>query len=69
MSMFWRRRKHSDFQAEIRSHIEIESDELAEEGSNPDAAKYQNLLHSRIHGAPENRDLEGLWPMPCRGPR
>ena len=39
--MFWRKRKHSDFQAEIQSHLDIESDELAEEGSNPGDAKYQ----------------------------
>jgi hypothetical protein len=39
--MFWRKRKQSDFQAEIRSHLEIEADELAEEGSNPGDAKYQ----------------------------
>ena len=39
--MFWKKRKQSDFQAEIQSHLEIESDELAEEGSNPGDAKYQ----------------------------
>jgi len=39
--MFWRKRKHGDFQAEIQSHLEIESDELAVEGSNPGDAKYQ----------------------------
>jgi hypothetical protein len=39
--MFWRKRKHSDFQAEIQSHLDIESDELAEEGSNPGDAKYK----------------------------
>ena len=39
--MFWRKRKQSDFQAEIRSHLDIEADELAEEGSNPGDARYQ----------------------------
>lgn len=37
--MFWRRRKQSDFNAEIKSHLEIEADELAEEGTNPGQAK------------------------------
>ncbi|HEV8042346.1 MAG TPA: ABC transporter permease [Bryobacteraceae bacterium] len=39
--MFWRKRKHHDFQAEIQSHLDIESDELTEEGANPGDAKYQ----------------------------
>src|SRR5579864_8124558 len=39
--MFWRRRKHRDFQAEVQSHLEIEADELAEEGSNPASAKFE----------------------------
>lgn len=39
--MFWRKRKHSDFQAEIRSHLDMEADELAEEGSNPGDARFQ----------------------------
>jgi hypothetical protein len=39
--MFWRKRKHCDFQNEIQSHLDIESDELSEEGSNPTDAKYQ----------------------------
>ena len=39
--MFWKKRKQSDFNAEIQSHLEIESDELAEAGPNPADAKYQ----------------------------
>lgn len=39
--MFWKKRKHSDFQQEIRSHLEIEADELAEEGTNSADAQYQ----------------------------
>jgi predicted permease len=39
--MFWRKRKQSDFQAEIRSHLDLEADELAEEGSNPGDARYR----------------------------
>jgi hypothetical protein len=39
--MFWRKRKHGDFQAEIRSHLDMEADELAEEGSNPGDARFQ----------------------------
>ncbi len=39
--MFWRKRKHGDFQAEIRSHLDMEADELAEEGSNPRDARYK----------------------------
>ena len=38
--MFWRRRKQSDFNAEIEAHLDIEADELAEEGSNPGQAKH-----------------------------
>ena len=36
--MFWKRRKQSDFNAEVKSHLEIEADELAEEGLNPESA-------------------------------
>jgi len=32
--MFWNKRKHSDFQAEVRSHLEHEADDLAGEGAN-----------------------------------
>jgi macrolide transport system ATP-binding/permease protein len=39
--MFWRRRKQSDFQAEVRSHLDMEADELAEQGSNPSDARHQ----------------------------
>jgi predicted permease len=39
--MFWRKRKHGDFQAEIRSHLDLEADELAEEGSNPGEARFR----------------------------
>jgi len=39
--MIWRKRKHGDFQAEIRSHLDMEADELAEEGSNPGDARFQ----------------------------
>ena len=39
--MFWKKRKQSDFNAEIQSHLEIEPDDLAEEGSNPAHAKHQ----------------------------
>lgn len=38
--MFWNKRKHSDFQAEIRSHLEHEADDLAEEGANPTDARH-----------------------------
>jgi predicted permease len=31
--MFWRKRKHRDFQEEVRSHLQIEADELREEGT------------------------------------
>src|SRR5437868_15053645 len=37
--MFWKRRKPSDFNAEVKAHLEIEADELAEEGSNPGSAR------------------------------
>ena len=30
--MFWRKRKHSDFQEEVRAHLQLEADELREEG-------------------------------------
>ncbi len=39
--MFWRKRKHRDFQNEIQSHLDLESDDLTQEGSNPADAKYQ----------------------------
>src|SRR5215467_12648969 len=39
--MFWKKRKQSDFQAEIRSHLEHEADDQAEEGAPPRQAKQQ----------------------------
>src|SRR6266567_5171056 len=38
--MFWKRRKQSDFNAEVEAHLDIEADELAAEGSNPSHAKH-----------------------------
>src|SRR5258708_39089970 len=37
--MFWKRRKQSDFNAEVKSHLDLEADELAEEGLNPESAR------------------------------
>ncbi len=37
--MFWKRRKQSDFNAEVKSHLEIEADDLAAEGLNPESAR------------------------------
>jgi predicted permease len=39
--MFWKKRKHGDFQQEIRSHLELEADDLDEEGAQPGDAKYR----------------------------
>src|SRR5689334_9527666 len=38
--MSWLRRSQRDFEEEIASHIEIETDRLIEEGMSPDEAKY-----------------------------
>jgi predicted permease len=38
--VFWRKRKLSDFQAEIQSHLDLEADDLSEEGANPDQSQY-----------------------------
>jgi predicted permease len=38
--MFWKKRKQSDFNSEIEAHLDLEADELAEEGANPGDAKY-----------------------------
>src|SRR5579862_6074070 len=38
--MFWKRRKQRDFNSEIEAHLDIEADELAEDGANPGEAKY-----------------------------
>ncbi|HLK19891.1 MAG TPA: ABC transporter permease [Bryobacteraceae bacterium] len=39
--MFWKKRKQSDFNSEIESHLALEADDLAEEGANPGDAKHQ----------------------------
>ncbi len=59
--MFWRR-KHSDFQAEIQSHLDIEVDELAEEGSNPGNAKHQaRRAFGNVTGAEERFYESRRW--------
>ena len=37
--MFWRRRKESDFRAEIEAHLEDESERLREEGMSEEEAR------------------------------
>ncbi|HYL75083.1 MAG TPA: ABC transporter permease [Bryobacteraceae bacterium] len=62
--MFWKKRKHSDFQQEIQSHLEMEADDLAEEGSNPGDAKYQARREFGNVAAAEERFYESqrwLW--------
>ena len=60
--MFWRRRKHSDFQREIQSHLQIEADELAEEGADPPEARHQARREFGNVTAAEERFYEsGRW--------
>ena len=60
--MFWSKRKHSDFQAEIQSHLDLESDELAEDGSNPGDAKYQaRRVFGNVTGSAERFYESSRW--------
>ncbi len=38
--MFWRKRKPRDFSDEIHAHLDLEADDLADEGSNPREARH-----------------------------
>ncbi len=62
--MFWRRRKHNDFAAEIESHIAIEADRLRQEGrSAADSEQTARLKFGNILQT-EERFYEGqriLW--------
>jgi len=62
--MFWRKRKQSDFQAEIQSHIELEADDLTEEGSALAEAKQNARREFGNVGQAEERFYESnrwIW--------
>ncbi len=60
--MFWKKRKQSDFSSEIEAHIDIEADELAEDGANPGDAKCRARRAFGNVTASEERFYEsGRW--------
>jgi predicted permease len=60
--MFKRKRTAEDFAEEIRSHIELEADELREEGMNNDEARRRaHVEFGSIRGAQERFYLKSRW--------
>ena len=53
--MFWRRRKPSDVKQEIQAHLDLEADDLADEGKSPDEARRQARLEFGSVMAPQER--------------
>jgi putative ABC transport system permease protein len=66
--MFFRKRSQRDFEAEVRSHLELEADRLAAQGLSPDAARdaarraFGNLTHAteRFYESRRVRWLDAL---------
>ena len=60
--MFRRRRSEADFAAEIQSHLELEADDLRQEGVAPDEAGFQaHRSFGNVRAAQETFYLRGRW--------
>ena len=60
--MFRRKRSAEDFAEEIRSHLELEADELRVEGiSEPEARRRAHVEFGSVRGAQERFYLKGRW--------
>ncbi len=58
----FRRRKEADFAEEIRSHLELEADELREEGVSSDEAHFRaRRSFGNVRAAQESFYLRGRW--------
>lgn len=60
--MFRRRRTEADFAEEVRAHLELEADDLRQEGVLPDEARFQaRRTFGNVRAAQENFYLRGRW--------
>ncbi|HZZ38933.1 MAG TPA: ABC transporter permease [Acidobacteriaceae bacterium] len=60
--MFPHRRSEDDFAEEVRAHLEIEADDLRQEGVSPDEAPFQaRRTFGNVRAAQENFYLRGRW--------
>jgi len=60
--MFWRRRSSDDFTEEIRSHLELEADELRREGVDEREAHWKAMREfGNVRAAQERFYMKGRW--------
>jgi hypothetical protein len=60
--MFWRRRKPSDFKAEVEAHLKLEADRLKEQGlSEEDARTASRRVFGNVTRAEERFYESGRW--------
>jgi predicted permease len=60
--MFRRRRSEDDFAEEIRAHLELEDDDLRQEGISPEKARFQaRRTFGNVRAAQESFYLRGRW--------
>jgi predicted permease len=60
--MFWRKRKHSDFTAEIEAHLELETERLREQGlSEEEARRAARRAFGNVTRAEERFYESGRW--------
>ncbi|MGA8529511.1 MAG: ABC transporter permease, partial [Acidobacteriaceae bacterium] len=60
--MFRRRRSEDDFAEEVRAHLELEADDLRQEGISPDEAHFRaHRTFGNVRAAQENFYLRGRW--------
>jgi len=60
--MFWRKRTTEDFAEEIKSHLELEADDLKREGSSEDEARWKARREfGSVRAAQERFYLKDRW--------
>jgi predicted permease len=60
--VFRRRRSEDDFAEEIRSHLELEADDLRQEGVSPDEARFRaHRTFGNVRATQESFYLRGRW--------
>ena len=60
--MFWRKRSTDDFAEEIKSHLELEADELRREGlSEDEARRMARREFGNVRAAQERFYVKGRW--------
>ena len=61
--MFWQKRKQSDFRAEIEAHLELEAEQLKEQGlSEEEARMAARRAFGNVTRAQERFYESGRWP-------